>query len=362
MREEGFIVTYYESGPKSLAYLKKTLQVLGKEDFYLVLASHTPVPEELQELCDWYFYEKLNVVDDRKYSHGVAESNLLEHALKRLRDEGVEWTFKMSYDVELVDLSEIWRWRMERRYELVTCEWGESWVGTNSFYARVDFLLQNVRFPKTVEEMFSVNTLLENCWKWDLEVRGLRQRCFSYPHQSVMFGSNGIDQLWYDYSHTEFWVQDGRFWLSHSEPARLKVSIWDYFTDLCIYKSEGLMLGPEPVWIAPHADMHLHSKNGCYAEIGTRPEVRHTKVLDFRAKHPLAKKWRLFKQRHDSPSLLDLENHREEAELDRSPWGLASRRKLLMGERATIVDPDPERRELMRQVYGPSSLVSIIDR
>ena len=360
---EGFIVTYYESGPGSPAYLKKTLETLGKEDFYLVLATHTPVPEEIQLLCDWCFYEKLNVVEDRRYSHGVAESNLLEHALKRLREEGIEWTFKMSYDVELRDLSEIWKWRQERRYDLVTCEWGESWVGTNSFYARVDFLLGNIRFPRTVDEMFATNTLLENCWKWDLESRDLRHRCYSYPHQTLMFGSNGIDQLWYDYGRTEFSFRDGLFWLSRSEPEVLSVSIWDYFTDLCLYKNPALLLGPEPVWVAPHGDAHLRSQNGYYAEIGLRPEVRNTRVVDFRAKHPLSKKWRLFKERPDSPSLRDLEAAlNREAERDSSPWGLASTRKLLMGEPVTIVDTDPERRLLMQRAYGPSSSVDVVDK
>jgi hypothetical protein len=361
---EGFIVTYYESSPESPQYLKKTLQVLSKENFYLVLATHTPVPEEVQSLCDWCFYEKMNVVEDRRYSHGVAESNLLEHSLKHLREQGIEWTFKMSYDVELKDLSQIWEWRKARGYELVTCEWGESWVGTNSFYARVEFLLENVRFFKTVDEMFATNTLLENCWKWDLELRGLRERVYSYPHQTVMFGSNLIDVLWYDYGRTEFTFKDGMFWLSRSEPSQQKVAIYDYYTDLCIYNNPSLPIGPEPVWIAPYGDAHLRSHNGFYAEIGGRPEVRNTRVRDFREKHPLSRKWNVLKGRPDSPTLRDLEAwlQRPERERDESPWGLASSRKMLMGEPVCIVDPDLERRELMAAAYGPSSNISIVDK
>lgn len=360
---EGFIVTYYESSSESPHYLKKTLEVLNKENFYLVLATHTPVPEEIQSLCDWCFYEKLNVVEDRKYSHGVAESNLLEHALNHLRDKEIEWTFKVSYDVELLDLKEIWDWRQGRQYELVTCKWGESWVGTNSFYARVNFLLENVRFFKTVDEMFGTNTLLENCWKWDLEIRGLKDRCYSYPHQTVMFGSNKIDVLWYDYDKTEFSFKEGFFWLTRNEWVTLPVSIYDYHTDLCIWSSPSLKIGPEPTWILPYGDSHLRSTNGFYAEIGDKPEVRNTKVRDFREKHPMSRKWKLLRGRHDSPCLRDLEKFLKEEPTgkDTSPWGLASTRKMLMGEEALIVDHDPTRRELMQKAYGPSSLVQILD-
>ena len=314
-------------------------------------------------MCDWCFYEKLNVVDDRRYSHGVAESNLLEHSLKHLREQGIDWTFKMSYDVELLDLSQIWQWRKGGEYELVTCEWGESWVGTNSFYARVGFLLGNVRFYKTIHEMFATNTLLENCWKWDLETRGLREKCFSYPHQAVMFGDNKIDVLWYDYGRTEFTYHDKKFWITRNEDLHARVAIYDYYTDLCLF-SKWLWIGPNPTWIAPYGDAQLASENGFYVEVGDRPEVRYTGVRDFTLKHPLSRKWSMFKGRPDSPTLRELVHYafEPEQERDHSPWGLGSVRKLLSGRPTEIVEPDQERRELMAKAYGPSSLVRILDR
>lgn len=361
--KEGLIITYYESSPESPLYLKKTIETLHKEDFYLILASHTPIPEGIQAMCDWCFYEKLNVVEDRRYSHGVAESNLLEHSLKHLREQGINWTFKMSYDVELVDLNQIWAWRQEMRYELVTCEWGESWVGTNSFYANVGFLLDNVRFFRTVDEMFATNTLLENCWKWDLERKGLRAKCFSYPHQTVMFGDNKIDVLWYDYGRTEFTYREDKFWISRSEELQARVAIYDYHTDLCLF-SEELLIGANPTWIVPYKDVHLLAENGFYVEIGDRPEVRYTKVRDFRLKHPLSKKWSMLKGRPDSPAFHEFMRYalEPERERDQSPWGLASARKLMFGQATEIVEPDPERRELMSKAYGPNSLVKITDR
>lgn len=360
--KEGFIVTYYESCSESPSYLKKTLEVLSKENCYLVLATHTPVPAEIQELCDWCFYQKVNVVEDRRYSHGVAESNLLEAALKHLHDEGIEWTFKVSYDVELVDLSEVWEWRKERQWELVTCEWGESWVGTNSFYARVGFLLENVRFFKTVDEMFRTNTLLENCWKWDLELRGLRKQVFSYPHQTVMFGKNKIDVLWYDYASTEFSYREGCFWISRNETITLPAAIYDYYTDLCIWNSPGIEISPEPIWIVPYGDSHTRSANGYYLEIGG--EKKNTGIKDFREKHPMSGKWKLLKGQADSPCLRDLEQYYSDVppERDSSPWGLSSTHALAVGERAYIVDSNPRRRLLMEKAYGPNGLVTITDK
>ena len=40
---------------------------------------------DIQEMCDFYFYQQKNIVDNRKYSHGVAESNLMEISLNHLK-------------------------------------------------------------------------------------------------------------------------------------------------------------------------------------------------------------------------------------------------------------------------------------
>ena len=95
----GFIITYFHTSIEGLNLLIENLKVLSSENYYLVLASHSPLDKDIQEMCDYYFYQEKNIVDDRKYSHGVAESNLIEISLKHLKEQGIDWTYKATYDI-----------------------------------------------------------------------------------------------------------------------------------------------------------------------------------------------------------------------------------------------------------------------
>ena len=81
----GFIITYFHTSDEGLNFLIENLKTIRREGYYLILASHSPLDRNLQEMCDFYCYQQKNIVDDRKYSHGVAESNLIEICLKHLK-------------------------------------------------------------------------------------------------------------------------------------------------------------------------------------------------------------------------------------------------------------------------------------
>jgi hypothetical protein len=140
--KHGFIITYFKSCSEAEKLLIDLVKTINKQNYYLVLASHSAdVPLEVQQLCDFYFYQELNVVDDRKYSHGVAESNLIEIALLHLKYKKIEWAYKVCYDVVIKDVSRFKDWIQDYNYGFVSCNWGPNFLCTNSFFANVNFIL-----------------------------------------------------------------------------------------------------------------------------------------------------------------------------------------------------------------------------
>ena len=197
----GFIITYFHTSSESLRLLIENLTILSKENYYLVLASHSPLDKDIQEMCDFYFYQQKNIVDNRKYSHGVAESNLMEISLNHLKEHGIDWTIKMTYDVLIKDVMRFQDWINDYKYNFVSCNWGSNVICTNSFFANINFLFENIDFYKTIDEMFVNNTVLENCWEKNLRDKDVLDQTFSYENKQVFFGDNKIDQLFYDYNN-----------------------------------------------------------------------------------------------------------------------------------------------------------------
>ena len=146
----GFIITYFHNSKEGLEILKENLRIISRENYYLILASHSPLDIELQSMCDWYFYQSKNIIDDRRYSHGVAESNLIEISLNHLKEQNINWTYKVTYDIEINDINEFLKWRVDG-CEFISCNWGSNVMCTNSFYSNVNFLLENITFYKTMK-------------------------------------------------------------------------------------------------------------------------------------------------------------------------------------------------------------------
>jgi FkbM family methyltransferase len=301
----GFLVTFFESSNEGLELLKKNLKILSKENYYLVLATHSSVDKEIQELCDFYIYQKLNIVDDRKYSHGVAESNLIELGLNHLREQNIEWTYKICYEIEINNIKVFDEWIKNYEYGFVSCQWGDVSLATNSFFANINFLLNNITFYRDIESMFKVSNVLEVCWEQDLFNRGLLHRIFTYPSKEDFFKENRMDILFYDYKKLDFTFssEDCRFYITNnsSEDIITDLMIYDYYTDLSIYHTSKMKLPKNiTMWIAPFQmdKIILQNKNGYYIEFYTecRTIRRNTLIKDYNFKYPFHKKFESFKR------------------------------------------------------------------
>ena len=298
----GFIITYFHTSEESLNLLKKNIETLSKEDYYLVISSHSPISSDLQELCDFYIYQSKNVVDNRKYSHGVAESNLIELAIKHLKDQNIEWTYKVTYDVEINDVNRFLDWRVDG-YQFVSCNWGDNIICTNSFYSKIDFLLENINFYRSIDDMFELNTVLENCWEYSFRQNRVLDKIYSFNDKYEFYGPNKIDILYYNYNDIDFWYSedDGKFYLknTNTDIEKFHIKVFDYYTDLCIYNNTDFDLKSGYIYwfIPPFFNKGINNKNGYYLEtkIGDNNIRKNILIDDFDQKHVFCKKFKTYK-------------------------------------------------------------------
>jgi FkbM family methyltransferase len=378
--KHGFIITYYKSIPYCEELLERVIDTLSKENYYLVLASHSPVPQHITSKCDYYFYQKLNVVDDRKYSHGVAESNLIELSLEHLRHKGIDWSYKMSYDVDIIDVSHFNKWVKNYEYDFVSCNWGSNFICTNSFFANVNFVLDNIKFYKTIDDMFMVNTVLENCWQKDIEDKNLQKRVFSFENKSIFFGQNKIDNLFYNYNHIDFWYDENElkfFIRNNGDDLNAEVRIFDYYTDLCLYKSDSFELPKDiTIWVAPPNSNNLSTcKNGFYLEIIFNDHIIRKNILikDFDYKDDLHKKFETYKYEEVkyneycdfndfnmySSFNIDVNNIRNFVDIG-SCYGFASMPFLRKNIKTYMIDADESNIRLLEENFKNNSNINIL--
>ena len=296
---EGFIVTYYKTSEGSEYLLEKALDLISKENYYVVLASHTAVPDKIQKKCDFYFYQEENIVDNRKWSHGVAENNLLELSLLHLRWKKIQWTYKICYDAILNDITPLLDWKKDYKYGYVSCKWGKHIISTNSFFGSVDFILDNIDFYHSIEDMFKVSLYLEDCWEQSIINKKLLDRIYTYPDKESFFGQqNLMDSVAYSYHQIEFWQdEEGKFIINNiGDPIKGLLRIFDYYTNICLVidnnydHSKGVSL-----WYHPGiANYSEYCKNGYYLEITTENLVirRNFKCI-FGIKHNRNKEFKL---------------------------------------------------------------------
>lgn len=376
----GFIITYFYNSPQSLEILKSNIKILGSENYYLVLASHSPVDLEIQQLCDFYFFQSKNVVDTRKYSHGVAESNLMEIALKHLKDQNINWTYKATYDIDIVDVNEFLKWRVDG-YNFVSCNWGNNIICTNSFYSSVNFLLDNITFPRTIEQMFSVNTVLENCWEKDIREKNLISQTFAFPNKQEFYGVNKIDILYYDYSKVDFWFQpeEFKFFIKSNLTRKVHLRIFDYYTDLCIYLNRDFDLIDGIIfWVVPPFAINaLKCKNGFYLEVYLEDEiiVKNFAVSDFDIKHPLSKKFKKIKNTEVKfnefcdfdnlgiyPSLSDKIDEIKNFVDIGANYGMSSNSFIERGIKTYLVEADPNNVEIIKLLWSNNSKIQVVNK
>lgn len=379
----GFIITYFHTSSESMRLLVENLTILSKENYYLVLASHSPLDKDIQEMCDFYFYQQKNIVDNRKYSHGVAESNLIEISLNHLKEQGIDWTIKMTYDVLIKDVMRFKDWINDFKYNFVSCNWGSNIICTNSFFANIDFLFENIDFYKSVEHMFLNNTVLENCWENNLRNKNVLDQIFSYEDKYVFFGDNKIDQLFYNYGDIDFTYspEENKFFIMNNslDIENVYIRIFDYYTDLCIYLSRdfGFTKGIN-WWVVPQAEHNLpNAKNGFYLEVYLNGMTirKNIMVKDFELKHPLHKKFKTYKTEEvkfneisdfDEFSMysslgLNLEEVRNFVDIGAN-YGILSTPFLIRNKKVYLVEADSHNITLLRKNFDNNRNIKIVDK
>ncbi len=204
MHKSGLIITSFANTEEKnfvLLNLVKSLQSYKEENnLYLVLSSHCPVPIEIQEFCDYTIYEKENQVDSRKFSHGVAECNLINHAFRILEDKGITYTFKLTYDCIIEDFSIFEEWK-SKNAKLVIPKWFTWGIGAFAFYTDIKFFRKHLHLFRTIDKMFEYSenhhltfldgtVLIEKIWMMDLILGKIMHEVFVYSDSVEMMGSN----------------------------------------------------------------------------------------------------------------------------------------------------------------------------
>ncbi len=309
MEKTGFIITYYNNSPQAESYLEELLDSISVAGYYVVLASHSPIPKDLQEMCDFFIYQDKDVVDNRRWSHGVAENNSIQSGLKHLKDVGIRWTYKMCYDVKINDLARINDWRYNNQYGFVTCRWGEVSLSTHSFYGNVDWLLSNIDFYSSIEEMFEVSNVLEYCWFKSLIKKCVSKQMFVFPDAQEMFGpENKIDLVSNDYKIEFIYDEnDNKFHIrNYGSSIKGSLAIYDYYTDLhVVLNNEYNQPELSDFWTAQNNEMVGKSINGFYCEITFDDGFsirRNFGIKDFDQKHHKSK-W--FRKRRKEYNFMD---------------------------------------------------------
>lgn len=294
----GMLVTFYRTNYNTYDQLRGLLKTLTFTEHFVVLASHSPVPEDIQGLCDLFVYESENIADQRKWSHGVAETSLIRKGLSVMKEAGLEWTFKLCYDTELIDPDYIGKWKNSFRYKFVSLQWGACPVSTNAFFGNIDFILSNFSFFNSIEEMFTRSTFIEDVWRQDVIVKNLIGDIYTYASKEEMFGPNRVDTKSFSYTDIVF-RYDPEQDLFHVDnfsdtPLSGRFSIVDYYTDLAFYVGN-LSVENASLWIRPN-EIHRNQilpRNGCYLEVtdesGHLILRKNLDIRDYGFKHPFSK-------------------------------------------------------------------------
>lgn len=381
--KHGFIVTYYRSSDESEKLLSDMIEVLSKENFYLVLAAHSLVPTEIQEKCDFFIYESLNISDDRKYSHGVAESSLIEMSLNHLKYQNIEWTFKTCYDIILNDVSVFSKVTNDYKWDLVTCNWGDHFICTHTFFGNINFILDNITFYKTVEDMFKNSNVLELCWQNDILNNNVKNRLYIYNSKSELFGkSNIIDVVGFNYHNVEFWYEESehKFYVKNNGPDySAELRIFDYYSDTCLYVNKHFNQ-PEGAlhWIISPVTDYLHnSKNGFYLEIYLDNKIirKNTLIKDFRWKDSNCKKFQRIKRKevkfNEYCDFMNFELYNQ-FNIDKKDiknfvdigacYGFASLPFVNQDTKIYMIEPDSNNLEIINDIWSNNDKLKIIEK
>ena len=205
----GFIITSYANEQEKKDILYNLIKQIRKlENIFLIVSSHAEIEYRVQELVDYVIFDRNNPVDFRKYSHGCAESILIESSLKILQYYKIEKTFKIPFDCKINDSSIFENWKKEDKFKVVSSKWGDNYFSSFAFYADINWFLETFSFYQNIDEMFKRSNVLEEIWYEDLIIQNKLKDVFLFEDfRKDMFKiyetSNEVDLFWKDYNKIE---------------------------------------------------------------------------------------------------------------------------------------------------------------
>lgn len=135
--------------------------------FFVCLATHSILSEDVQNLVDYYIYDKdnsFNIKTIKTNNHGVAEFTSIHNALGATSRFDFKYIFKIAYDTnpDVNFLSVLEKCKSYNK-SLVTSHWlscGPQTIGTLVFFSDIEF------FKKTLSltEAFRFEHVLEGAW------------------------------------------------------------------------------------------------------------------------------------------------------------------------------------------------------
>jgi FkbM family methyltransferase len=388
----GFVVTFYKSTPESETLLKNLLSVMRKQDeYHLVLATHSTVSEEIQNMCDYVIYEKFNYcLHDKPFSWGIAELSLINKAFEYLfTTVAITHAYKVSYDVVINDVSYFKKWPPiwpeEKSY--VSCQWGHIPFCTHSFYATTGFIYSQFPKWKRYEDMIKYGATLEEAlYNYITNIENSGDRLKNYGSQKEFYGPNKMDVIGFEMQNIDFTFtpeDDLKFWITNRTGRDLNGSlkIIDYYSDTALdYHKEFPITNGAQWWIVvPYKEYSYLSKNGYVLEYVTKDGFTIRKNFGIKnpyLKHPMAKRfaaidqgdqakfnefhsfdnWEMYK-----PLNIPMDEIKTFVDVGAN-WGLSAFTFMQSGAKCILIDADETNIKILNDGFGDMSNVEIIHR
>lgn len=166
------LVTAYfgEEFPEIKQRMTKTLCAKLKDlGFFVCLASHSPVSEDLQKYCDIFIYDKDNsykingIPENSTGNHGVSEFKSIYNGLNVIERFGFTDIFKLAYDTNPnIDFIYVLDKCRKLNKKAISSLWFQNPMtfGTTFFYVNIEFFRKS--FP--LKEVYRFTELFEGAW------------------------------------------------------------------------------------------------------------------------------------------------------------------------------------------------------
>lgn len=176
--------------------------------FFICLASHSIIPEHIQNNVDYFIYDKdntFNINGIKTTNHGVAEFKSIHNAINAVKRFNFKNVFKIAYDTNPeIDFLTILEKCKAQNKKLVTARWPSceppETVGTHLFFSDIEFFEQTL----SISESFRFEYVLECAWFASIKEKTLENDVYRYTDYETMlevskfeyshFGGNGISE------------------------------------------------------------------------------------------------------------------------------------------------------------------------